>query len=198
MKKTLNPRFTVMLLMIAGAACTRFFSVTGHTALINFTPIGAMALFGGAYFSNKWKAVLFPLLTLFISDLIIEQLFYHRQYGTIIYDGWYWTYGAFTIMVFFGKWIIKKVSVKNVLLAAIAVSLSHWLITDFGTWLAGGLDITTGLPYTRNLEGLIKCYYLALPYMQDVFLGTIFYGAIMFGGFELAQKQYPSLQLSNA
>jgi hypothetical protein len=197
MKKTFNPRFAVMLLLIAVAACTRFFSAAGYTPLINFTPIGAMALFGGAYFSEKWKALLFPLLTLFISDLIIEQVFYHGQYG-LIYDGWYWTYGAFAIMVFLGKWIIKKVSVKNVLLAAVAVSLSHWLITDFGVWLAGGLDITTGLPYTHNLAGLIKCYYLALPFMKNVFLGTVFYGAIMFGGFELAQKQYPRLQLSNA
>lgn len=197
MKKTFSPRFAVLLVLIIGAACTRFFSIAGHISLINFTPVGAMALFGGAYFSNKWKAVLFPLLTLFISDLIIERLFYHGQFGAL-YDGWYWTYSAFAIMVFVGKWIIKKVNVKSVLLAAIIVSLSHWLITDFGTWLAGGLDVATGLPYAHNLEGLIRCYYLALPFIQNVFLGTVFYGAIMFGGFELAQKQYPGLQLNNA
>lgn len=191
MKATFNPRVTVLLLLITGAAGTRFFSVFGHTPLINFTPVGAMALFGGAYFSSRWKAVFFPLITLLISDLVINMVFYHGQYG-IMYKGWFFVYGAFALMVFLGKWIIKKVHVKSILLAAMAASLSHWLISDLGVWL-GGIDVTTGIPFTKDIAGLLKCYTLALPYLQSIFAATIVYSSVMFGIFELAQLRYPAL-----
>ncbi len=193
MKTTFNPRITVLLLVIVGAACTRFFTLLGHSPLINFTPIGAMALFGGAYFENKLKAVLLPLLTLLMSDLVINTFFYHGQYG-IMYEGWYFVYGVFVLMVFLGKWIIAKVNVKNILFASIAASLSHWLISDFGVWL-GGIDVTTGMPFTKDMIGLIKCYTLAIPYLQSIFVGTVVYSSIMFGAFELAQRKYPVLAI---
>lgn len=193
MKTKINPRITVLLLLIAGAASSRFFTVLGHSPLINFTPIGAMALFGGTYFGNKWKAVLVPLLTLLMSDLVLNSLFYHGQYG-IMYEGWYYVYGVFALMVFLGKWIITKVTVKNILLASVIVSLSHWLISDFGVWI-GGIDITTGVPFTKDLIGLGKCYGLALPYLQSMFIGTLVYSAIMFGAFELAIRRYPVLAI---
>ena len=113
MKTKINPRITVLLLIIVGAASTRFISIMGHTPLINFTPIGAMALFGGSYFTSRWKAIVFPLITLFISDLVINGIFYHGKYG-IMYQGWYFVYAAFVLMVFFGKWILTKVSVKKI------------------------------------------------------------------------------------
>jgi len=197
MKTKFDPRFAVLLLLIVGAASTRFFSVAGHSPLINFTPIGAMALFGGAYFTQKWKSFFFPLLTLFISDIIILSFFYDGKFG-IMYNGWYFVYGAFALMVFFGKWLLKKINIKNLLFAGIAASLTHWVISDFGVWLGGGLDITTGLPYTRDIYGLLKCYYLALPYLKDFFLGTAFYSTVMFGVFEFAQRRFPVLSVQQA
>ncbi len=41
----------------------------------NFTPVGAMALFGGAKLRNPWAALLFPLSTLFFGDVFIG---FHR------------------------------------------------------------------------------------------------------------------------
>ena len=51
------------------------------TPWANFTLIGAMGLFGGAYFTKKWKAILFPVLTLFVSDLIIQSFVFNGKYG---------------------------------------------------------------------------------------------------------------------
>jgi len=118
---------------------------------------------------------------------------YQGRHGYILYEGWYWVYGVFALTVFVGSWFIQKVSVKNVLLACVAASLAHWLITDLGVWLAGGLDITTGQPYTRDLSGFLKCYYLALPFLKNFFLSAVFYSAVMFGTFELAQRRMPRL-----
>jgi hypothetical protein len=193
MKTKINLRVIVLLLLIVIAAGMRLVNTGWEYPLSNFTPIGAMALFGGAYFTARWKSLLFPLLALFLSDIFIQNVIYQGQYGRFLYSGWYWVYGVFALIVFIGSWLIRKVSVKNVLLAGVAASLAHWLITDLGVWLAGGLDITTGQPYTRDLSGLLKCLYLALPFLKNFFLGTVMYSAAMFGAFELAQRRVPAL-----
>ncbi len=38
---------------------------------MNFTPIGALALFGGAYFSSKRAALIVPLLSLVAGDIFV-------------------------------------------------------------------------------------------------------------------------------
>lgn len=197
MNEKLNPRFIVLVLLIASATCTRFFSVEGHSPLINFTPIGAMALFGGAYFTQKWKSLFVPLITLFISDIVINVFVYDGSYG-IMYKGWFFVYISFGLAVFIGKWLMRSISIKNLLISAVSVSLVHWIIADFGVWLGGCLDITTGLPYTNDIKGLMKCYILALPYMKSFLLSTVLYSTLMFGIFELAQKHFPVLALKQS
>lgn len=186
--KKINIRFSVLLLMVLLAGFSR---VVVHVG--NFTPVGAMALFGGAYFSERWKAFLLPLISLFLSDMVIQGIILGGKYGFPLYDSWYWVYGAFTLIVFIGKWIIKKVTIQNVILASLAGSFAHWIITDLGVWLVGCTDITTGSLYTNDLQGLVKCYYMALPYLTDFLLGILFYSAILFGAFEWVQKKYPVL-----
>ena len=179
--------------LIVLAGMVRLINADSPSPISNFTPIGAMALFAGAYFTERWKSLLFPLLALFLSDLVVQNVIYQGKYGSVLYDGWYWVYGTFALIVLMGDWFIRKVSIKNVLLASIAASLAHWFITDLGVWLAGGLDITTGLPYTRDFGGFLNCLYLALPFLKNFFLGTVAYGAVMFGAFEWAQRKLPSL-----
>ena len=66
------------------------------------------------------------------------------KYG-IMYSGWYLIYGIFIFITFIGKWLIKKVTVKNVIIAAITASLTHWLLADFTVWVGGGTDWFIGL-----------------------------------------------------
>lgn len=194
--KNLNPRFAVLLLFIAAACILRILSEGKITPFSNITPIGAMALFGGAYFTSKWKSYIFPLLALFISDVIIQQAFYPAfSQGGLLYQGWAWTYLGFAAMVLAGQLIIKKVNVPNLMMASVAAAVAHWLITDFGVWLGGCTDPTTGSPYTKDAAGLLKCYAMAVPYMKAMFFGNLAYGAILFGGFELTQKAITNYQL---
>lgn len=194
MKNLFNPRTSVLAVMILLAGIWRFVIATPvMTPFSNFTPIGAMALFGGCYFKDKWKAFLLPLLTLWLSDLIIDSLVYYHSL-TWFYEGWYWTYGTFALMVVIGMFI-KKVNIKSIILVSIIATLAHWIITDFGVWVEHGLDITTGKPYTYDLAGLWKCLYLALPYEKNLIIGNLVFGGILFGAFEWAQKKFPILRL---
>src|ERR1700712_6031675 len=103
--KKINLRKSVLILMILTAAATRLINVNHLTGWANFTPVGAVALFGGSYFTDKWKAYLVPLGALFISDLMLNYLYSSRL--TIDYSATFWVYLSFAIIVFIGTYIKK-------------------------------------------------------------------------------------------
>ncbi|HKK11665.1 MAG TPA: DUF6580 family putative transport protein, partial [Flavobacteriaceae bacterium] len=61
-----NKKQFVILLFIVAAA---LFRLLPH--LPNVTPVTAMALFSGVYFTNKKYAFLIPLLVMFLSDIVL-------------------------------------------------------------------------------------------------------------------------------
>lgn len=186
-----SPRTVVLLLIILIVAglrlLTNFVSDPGPLAV--FTPIGAMALFGGAYFSGKIKPFAFPLLTLFVSDVVLSFTVYAPFRSGLLYGGWYWTYGAFALMTIAGKFIIKDVTVKNVVLSVVTATLIHWLVSDIG-----------GCLREPNANAMLSLYFqrliTAIPYEWKFLAGTAIYSGIMFGVFEFVQKKYPSLKVA--
>jgi hypothetical protein len=180
----INTRTIVLILMIVFAAAMRLVSYKYQSTLSNFTPVGAIALFGGAYFSDKWKAYLVVLLTLFVSDIAINYLYTSKL--VLWYGGSFWVYLTFAIMVFIGS-LIKKVNPLNVALASLAGVAIHWLIMDM-PWMYG-----TSL-YANNLSGYGQSLMAAIPFEKNMLLGDALFGIILFGGFELAKNKYSILR----
>lgn len=187
---TFNPRTIVILLFMLTVALLRVFLniEAGFSLLTNFTPVGAMALFGGAYFNKEWKAFLFPLLTLWISDILLSRFVYYHDWR-LFYGGFYWTYGAFGLMVIVGKYLLKNVSAKNIILSAFTVTFIHWIITDLGVWLGSSI-------YPQTITGFWGCLVAAIPFERNFLSGTLLYSAIMFGLFEWMKTKYPSLKIA--
>src|SRR5215208_5812252 len=69
----LNVRALTLVTMILAAASTR---IIPHPW--NFTAVGAMCLFGGAYFQRRWASILVPLAALLLSDVVLT-LTIHRN-----------------------------------------------------------------------------------------------------------------------
>lgn len=151
--------------------------------IANFSGIGAVALFGGAYFKNKVNAFLLPVLVLFISDLGLV-LTMGIDYG--FYTGWYYTYIAFILMVLVGHLIIKKVNVQNVLVAGVVGVLIHWIVSDIGVWYGSTI-------YAQTLQGFWECLVIAIPYEKNFIYGTLGYSVLLFGVFETLKAKYPVL-----
>ncbi|MEO8404365.1 MAG: DUF6580 family putative transport protein [Chitinophagaceae bacterium] len=194
-KQTFNPKTGVLLIIILLTGIMRIPNATQITPWSNFSAIGAMALFGGTYFNKPWKAFLFPVLTLLLSDLAISLFIFHGKYG-IIYGGWYWIYGIFLLIVLLGRWIISKVTVTNVVIASVSAALLHWLLADLTVWIGGGTDLRTMQPLSRDINGLIQCYTQGFPFMKNFLAGTLLYSGIMFGVFELMKMYNPKLVLA--
>lgn len=183
----INPRNAVLLLIIVAMAILRIASFSGWGPLTVFTPIGAMALFGGAYFNGNIKPFAFPLLTLFISDVIVMFTFFaDSEYRTgLLYSGWVWTYGAFALMTIAGKLIIRDITIKNIAIAVVVSTLIHWLVSDIGGCLAE--NKFTFSVYTQRLI-------TAIPYELRFLGGTAIFSALLFGLFEWLQTRYTSLK----
>ena len=90
--------------------------------------------------------------------------------------------------------LIKKVNFQNVILAGVSAALLHWFVTDFGVWIGGGRDFTTGLPFTQDWSGFVRCLTLALPFLRNMIIGNLVFCGILFGGFEWLQVRYPVLR----
>jgi hypothetical protein len=183
---TRNLLVTIFILIIAAMRVGINSSGQLHP-LSNFSPIGAMALFGGAYFTKRSTSFAVPLLTLFISDTILALTVYSKYSHGILYGGWYWVYGAFALMVVAGKLLIKEVTVKNVLIAALTITFIHWIVSDIGVWL-------NGTTYPKTMAGWLACLAAAIPFEINFLLGTVLYAAVMFGGFEWVKKHRPGIE----
>ncbi|MEW6061863.1 MAG: DUF6580 family putative transport protein [Bacteroidota bacterium] len=142
---------------------------------MNFSPITAIALFGGMYFDKRFAPVL-PLLAMLISDYVIG-----------FYDGMEWVYASFLISVGTGMWLRSRQSAPLVVAATIVNSVLFFIITNFGVWVSGML-------YPKTLTGLVECYIMALPFFRNTVAGDLFYVAVMFGGYELAMKYLPKVE----
>ncbi len=130
--------------------------------IAGFSGIGAVGLFGGAYFKNKVSAFLLPILVLFVSDLGLV-LTMGPEWG--FYGGWYYTYISFVLMVLVGHLIISKVSTQRVLIAGVVGVLIHWIVSDIGVWYG-----STKFPQT--LYGFWLCLVEAIPYEKNfLYLG---------------------------
>ncbi|MDN3548065.1 DUF6580 family putative transport protein [Mucilaginibacter aquaedulcis] len=179
-----NPtRNIVLILMIVLAAAFRLLAFK-YKDLSNFNPVGAIALFGGAYFINKWKGYLTVLLTLFTTDIIINYLYTSKL--SLWYSGAEITYLSFALMVLTGSLILKKVNVLNVILASLAAVLIHWLLTDL-PWLYGTL-------YPHTLAGYGTSLVKAIPFEYNMIYGNLVFGLLLFGCFELAKTRYNFLR----
>ncbi|MES2457673.1 MAG: DUF6580 family putative transport protein [Bacteroidota bacterium] len=183
----INIRNSILILIIIAAAATRLMHLGSFSSWTNFTPIGAMAMFGGAYFSDKVKAYLVPMITLFVSDQILNYTVFHKI--VIFYDGAFWVYLSFVLMVFAGTFI-KKVNVTNLLVASFATVLIHWLVSDIGAILY------EGAMYPKTFAGYLSALVGAIPFERNLLVSNLLFSALMFGGFEYAKNKFPALEFN--
>ena len=173
--KLFTPRFIFITTAILVAAISRVFP---H--INNFTPIAAMALFGGVYFSDKRLAFIVPLVAMIVSDVILEFTSGWGFHNTIVY-----VYVAFILTSAIGLLVRKNTNVQTVLGASVLSSLLFFIITNFGVWAASG--------GVGGASGLATTYILGVPFFAPTLLGDLFFNSILFGTFYLAQRRIPAL-----
>lgn len=155
----------------------------------NFAPIGAMSIFGAAYFSDKRLSLMLPLVAMFVSDLLVNNLLYASFYEGFVWvsPGFWAVYGAIALIVVAGWVLLKKVNVKTVIAGSLSASMIFFLVTNFGVWLSSPM-------YPLNFGGLMSSYAMGIPFFHLTVLGDLFYSGVLFGAFEFVKKQNPAFQ----
>ncbi len=154
---------------------------------LGFAPQIAMALFGGSIIRDKKFAFILPLFSMFISDVLYEVL-YSFNLSSIpgFYEGQLQNYiliGAITVL---GFWINRK-NVLQIVAGSFAGAITYFLLSNLVVWLGGGLGLNN-LPYAKTAEGLVSCLAAGLPFLKGSLYATLFFNAILFGGYYLAEK----------
>ena len=156
----------------------------GHPG--NFSPIDGIALFSGACFGRRFLSFLIPLLSVWISDMIVDFGIYHKFMW--FYPGFYWQYLAYVVIVLIGFALAgtlknNQVSklIPGVLGTSFLASITFFIISNFGVW-------ATNLPhpmYAHNLQGLLLCFTFGLPFFPHTLLSDVLYSSVLFGSFYL-------------
>lgn len=164
-------RVITLTLIILAAAASR---ILPHP--VNVTPIAAIALFAGAHFTSKLLAFIVPIVAMIISDAIIG--FYPQLWVTYI---------AFAGVVAVGFWLRNRKNITNVAVATVSGSVLFFLVTNFPLWSHYNM-------YPHTLDGIVQSYTMALPFFRNSLAGDLFYSALLFGGFALAERKFTALQ----
>ena len=137
----------------------------------NFTPILGMAVFSGAIISKRYIAYLVPLAAMLLSDLYLG---FHASMPII--------YFSIAVCVLIGTIIESRVSILNSFLSISLGVLLFFLITNFMVWYGSGM-------YELSISGLMTCYLMGLPFLQNTFISSILYGMGAFLIYDILNKR---------
>lgn len=191
-KLKLTNRWILLSLIIVAVSVYRLLPYWfGYNFLFNFSPIGAMALFGAAYFTRKQMAFAVPFTALWVSNIIIDNVFLLEYYnGFSLFSNWQ-VYLAFGLIVIFGMFLLKKVTPLRALTGSLGASIIFFVVSNFFVWLEGSM-------YPMSAQGLTACYIAAIPFFWNTLAGDLFFVALMFGAYEAIQHRYPALRMQTA
>ena len=118
----------------------------------NFTALIALGFYIPVFFGLRFApivAICFALTDIFIG--------FH---ATTLF-----TWGSILFIGYLSKFFFKSISIR--IIGALSGALLFFIITNFGVWFTGG--------YEKNLDGLVMCYTLAIPFFTYTLLSTILY-----------------------
>lgn len=170
-KDLIQLRPFVLVALILAAALSR---LVPHP--MNFAPIAAMGLFGGAWLTHRWAGFVAPMAALLLSDFFLG-----------FYDGMWVVYLALAASVVIGWGLRAKKTPLRIVGSALAGSVLFFVVTNFAVWAMSGMYPHTG-------AGLVACYVAAIPFFGNTLAGDLFYAAVLFGGFALLQRGLPALR----
>ncbi len=163
----------IAMVMIVAAALSRIAFYP-----LNFSPVIAMALFGGAIIKDKKLAFILPLLAMFISDVLFEV--------TGIAPGfWGWGqlvgYGILALITVFG-FNLKKITALNVAGFSVVSSLIFFFLSNSSVWI---FDTST---YTNDFSGWASCLAAGIPFLKNGMAADLVYSIVFFGGYYLLER----------
>ncbi len=157
LQKSLKTEGVVSVVLILIILASRF---SGH--IWNFTAVGGVALFAGAYFSKKSFSVFTVFAGLLVSDLVIGL---HSQMPAV--------YISYAIMIGLGLLLASNPPRTKSTLVSIGGSILFYLVTNFAVWFEGRL-------YPMTVDGLLQSYIMAVPFFKAQLISDLLSAVTLF------------------
>lgn len=190
---TVSPRTWVLTAMIAFTVGVRLLIYFAPGSLpYHFTPVEAIALFGGAYFADRRLAFIVPLGAMLLADAVIAATLPPAWFGD-----WLGTlpavYGCIALTTWGGRHLARHISALRVITYSFASAVLFFVVTNFATWLSARAGV--GDACTQSLAA---CYVAGIPFFKGTLAGTLFWSTTLFGGFELMRSRWAVLRSTAA
>ena len=155
----------------------------------NFSPVGSVALFGGARLRG-WQAYFVPIAAMLLTDPIRSRIEgAHTAYSWLSLV----VYSAFLINVLLGRVFLRHSSSPwRIGSVALLGSVQFYLLTNFPSWLSASSI------YPHTWGGLVECYVAALPFFGYTVASDLLYCAVLFTAHALLSRRVPAEQQSLA
>lgn len=158
-----------LLLLIALTVAVALSRMLPHPP--NFSPVEAVALFGGAVFASRHVAILVPLAAMLLSDAFIG-----------FHSGMWLVYACMAVIALGGTLLRGRIGVLRVAGFGFVAALFFFVVTNFAVWASSGM-------YPMTASGLVACYVAAIPFFANSLAGVLVYSLILFGAHALLARR---------
>ena len=187
----INGRLIVFTLILIALQTTCKLLFAPRLEWSGFSPFIAIALFSGFIIKERNMSFLLPLLSLFISDVIIHILYLNNQFDFAgLYAGQWKNYLLLLAITLIG-WIFKGRSYLTIGVAAVAAPTLYFFVSNFLVWRA-----TTEAIYAKSFGGLMNCYEAALPFYRNSLIATLLFLPIILLVYNYLSKKKAALTLA--
>ncbi|MHA4810697.1 DUF6580 family putative transport protein [Flavitalea flava] len=190
MKPNRSILFSLVLLVIVAA----LYRIIPDRPM-GFAPQMAMAIFAGAMVKDRKWALILPVLSMFLSDLLYQVLYLNGASSVAgFYEGQWQNYLLFALLVTIGFLIKKKINVVNIFLASLAAPTVYFLLSNFVLW--AGWAGTRGYGRPKTWDGLLLCFNDGLPFYKTSIFATLVFSTVLFGAYFLLKRGVPKASVA--
>lgn len=139
-----------------------------------FTPVAAALLYFGARGARRQLWIPFALLA--VCDVVLTKFVYSYQFSWDHFVTWAW----YAAILWLGTGLrenaglLKKMDWLRVAGAALASSISFFIVSNFAVWACWSM-------YPKTISGLMTCYAAGIPFFRRGVAGDLLFTAVMFG-----------------
>jgi hypothetical protein len=159
-------------LFVLLAIAVRFLPFAGPFNILphawHFTPVAASLLFFGARGSRRQMWV--PVVLFAATDVVLTKFIYSSPLKWDQMVTWAW----YAAILWLGTSLREKSGPVRVVGAALASSVSFFLISNFAVWAAWQM-------YPKTFDGLMMSYAAGLPFFRGTVESDLFFSIAFFG-----------------
>lgn len=172
-------RFFLLTGLVMAAALCRLLP-----ASVNFAPIGAIALFGGACFASRRAAFVVPFGAMLLSDVVLNLTRYSEHPSA--WEMSTLAYLPFAVIVCLGCLLKNRTrSIGHLIAGSLGASIIFFVVSNF-SWFV--------MHEPFNWATFVKCYVDAIPFFRGTLASDAIFTAALFGMLAFVESRAPQVK----